>query len=185
MGPMCAGKSTVAQLLAEQLGLPRYEVDEHRWGYYDEIGYDRADAARIAQSEQGMLGLLNYWKPFEAHAVARVLAEHQGCVIDFGAGHTVYEEAALFTQVQSALAPFPNVILLLPSPDLDESVAILNARMTELLQREVGHVDADVLCVNETFVKHPSNHLLAKIVVYTNGQTPEETCAEILERLAR
>ena len=37
--------------------------------------------------------------------------------------------------------------------------------------------------IAEYFVKHPSNHALAKIVVYTHGQTPEETRDEILERV--
>jgi ribosomal-protein-serine acetyltransferase len=35
--------------------------------------------------------------------------------IDFGAGHSVYEDEELFARVQQALAPYPWVILLLPS----------------------------------------------------------------------
>lgn len=184
IGPMSAGKSTVAELLAEKLGLPHYALDDDRWEYYKEIGYDEAEASRIAHSDEGMIGLLRYWKPFEAHAVERVLQDHSGAVIDFGAGHTVHEDAALLARVQRALAPFPNVILLLPSPDLDESVAVLNARFSQLLHDEVGHVDAALLEVNAHFVRHPSNTTLAKIVVYTNGKTPQETCAEILQRIA-
>src|SRR5260221_11704513 len=102
IGPICAGKSTVAKLLAEALHLPHYSVDDDRWTYYKEIGYDEAEASRIAKSEQGMLGLLRYWKPFEAHAVERVLADHSDSVIDFGAGHSVYEDPSLFARVQRA-----------------------------------------------------------------------------------
>lgn len=183
IGPMSAGKSTVASLLAAHLGLPQYDVDEHRWDFYREIGYDSAVAAQIAHSDEGMVGLLRYWKPFEVHAVERVLAEQRGCVIDFGAGHTVHEDPALFARVQRALAPFPHVILLLPSPDLAESVAILNARFGELLLRETGRIDPALLHVNEHFVTHPSNHTLAKHVVYTQGKTPADTCAEIVRAL--
>jgi shikimate kinase len=183
IGPMSAGKSTIAQCLAEKLGIPRYEVDEHRLTYYREIDYDNATAAQIFHSE-GMVGLMRYWKPFEAYAVERVVAEHRGCVIDFGAGHTVHEDEALFERVSRALAPFPNVILLLPSPDLDESVRVVNDRFAALLQREFGTVDPALLQVNEHFVRHPSNHRLAKIVVYTDGKTPDETCAEVLQRIA-
>jgi hypothetical protein len=104
-------------------------------------------------------------------------------VIDFGAGHSVYEDAALFARVESALAPFPYVILLLPSPDLDESVAILNERFAALLEREVGEVDPALLTLNAHFTKHPSNTRLAKLTVYTEGKTPEETCDEILEKM--
>ena len=84
-----------------------------------------------------MVGLLNYWKPFEAQAVEPALTDYQG-VIDFGAGHSVYEDETLLARVQKALAPYPNVILLLPSPDLDESVAIVNARFSEMVKKEVG-----------------------------------------------
>jgi len=183
IGPMCAGKSTIAELLSAKLNLPHYSVDDDRWTYYKEIGYDEALAAQIAKSDQGMVGLLRYWKPFEAHAVERALADHPDSVIDFGAGHSVYEDETLFARVQTVLNPYPNVILLLPSPDLDESAAILNDRFEKLVLKEVGHVDPALFEVNTQFVKHPSNHKLAKIVVYTNGKTPDETCAEILPKL--
>lgn len=184
IGPMCAGKSTVATLLAEKLNLPRYEIDEDRWTYYKEIGYDDAKASDVVKAE-GMSGLLRYWKPFEAHAVERVLADHKDCVMDFGAGHSVYEDDGLFARVQQALAPYPNVILLLPSPDLDESTKILNDRFEKLLQAESIPLDPELLKVNEQFVKHPSNSKLAKITVYTEGKMPEETTAEIIPKLTR
>lgn len=183
IGPMCAGKSTLASLLAQRLGLPRYELDELRWGYYEEAGFDHALAKQINESEAGTLGILRYSKPFEAYAVERVLADYDTGVIDFGAGHSVYEDEQLFGRVEQALAPYPYVVLILPSADLDESAAILNARFKELLLREVGMVDEGFFGVNEHFVKHPSNYRLAKLVVYTNGKTPEETCAEIVQRL--
>ena len=182
IGPMSAGKSTIGKLLAEKLGLPQLAVDENRWEYYEEIGFDKALEAKIA-SEQGMVGLLRYWKPFEAYAVERVLAEHSGCVIDFGAGHSVYEDDALFARVQSALNPYPNVILLLPSANLDESAKILNDRFAQLLEREGVELDSNLFDVNEHFIKHPSNHKLAKMTIYTNGKSPEETCDEILGKL--
>jgi len=183
IGPMCAGKSTIAKKLSEQLGIKRQELDSLRDGYYDEIGYDRELASKIANGEEGMMGLIKYWKPFEAHAVERALSEHTNCVLDFGAGHSVYEEDELFTRVQNALKPFDHVILLLPSSNLDESVKILNERFSELLEREVGKVDPKLLDLNDHFVKHPSNHKLAKITIYTQGKSPDETCAEILKKI--
>jgi hypothetical protein len=104
-------------------------------------------------------------------------------VFDFGASHSVYEKEELFSRVQNALAPFDYVILLLPSPNLDESVKILNARFSKLLEREVGKVDPKLLDLNEHFVKHPSNRQLAKMTIYTEGKFPEETCDEILEKV--
>ncbi|MGH2582124.1 MAG: shikimate kinase [Anaerolineales bacterium] len=182
IGPMCAGKSTVAKLLAESLGIENFAVDDHRWNYYEQTDYDKAKAARIIEAE-GMVALLNYMKPFEAFAVEKIMAEKSNCVIDFGAGHSVHEDETLFKRVRDALSQCQNVVLLLPSADLDESTQILNARFTELLQREVGSVDPNLLDLNEHFVKHPSNHTLAKLVVYTNGKSPDETANEIIGRV--
>lgn len=182
IGPLSTGKSTIASLLAQTLNLPRCELDKVRWNYYREIGYDDAAASDMARSEHGLMRLLHYSKPFEAHTVERVLADHHG-VIDFGASHSVYEDEQLFTRVQKALAPFPYVILLLPSPDLDESVTIVNARFAMKVNKDVSEVGDDVLLLNEQFVKHPSNHLLAKRVIYTKDKTPQETCAEIVANL--
>src|SRR5262249_21129849 len=120
IGPIRAGKSVVAELLAEKLHMPHISLDDERWKYYAEIGYDEAEASRIAKTDDGIIGILEYWKPFEAHSVGRVLADYPNSVIDFGGGHSTYDDPALFARVQSALAPYPNVVLLLPSPDPDE-----------------------------------------------------------------
>jgi hypothetical protein len=171
IGPVGAGKSTIGKLLAEALGLQQLSLDEVRFGYYKEIGYDEEYAKELRQRE-GFLSLYQYWKPFEAYSVERVLAEYHNCVFDFGAGHSVYEDDLLFARVQSLLLPYKHVILLLPSPDLDESVAILHER-----DEWAANMGFDF---HEHFVKHPSNHALAKFVVYTKGKTPEETCSEIV-----
>lgn len=179
IGSICAGKSTVATLLANQLVLPRLELDEHRIPYYEEAGYDRAVAAEIANGPEGVIGWLRYCKPFEAYAVTRVIEDHPNTVIDFGAGHSVYEDADLFARVERALAPVPDVILLLPSPDADESIAVLNERFATLLLREVGRVDPALLDLNAHFVRHPSNARLAKHTLYTAGKSAIDTCTEI------
>jgi shikimate kinase len=181
IGPMMAGKSTVGCLLSERLGLAQRVLDDLRWDYFDEIGYDEEETRRIVAAK-GMTGLLAYWKPFEVHAVERVLAEHSNCVIDFGAGYTVQEDEALFERVEKALAPFEYVFLLRPSADDEESIRVLNERMARLLRDEgqPEEIIPEVLAANETFVRHPANGRLAKWVVYTEGKTAEETCEEIV-----
>lgn len=180
IGPIGAGKSTQAGLLAKKLGLPRCSMDDVRFAYYKEIGYDEAEQKRI-EGESGFLGVYRYWKPFEIHAVERLTAEYQGHVIDFGGGHSVYEDPALLARAEKALAPHRNVVLLLPSPDPDESVRVLKARS----QAHVGWdgINGD-LDFHEHFVKHPSNRALAKQVVYTLGKSADETCDEIIAALA-
>jgi hypothetical protein len=162
----------MGKLLGRTLNLPQCAMDDVRWDYYREIGYDEQKERDIRENE-GVEAVLHYWKPFEAHAVERLLAEHHDCVIDFGAGHTVFDDDILFARVETALKPFPNVVLLLPSPDLDESVRVLTKRRPDLPPG-----------VNEHFVRHHCNYDLAKIVVYTEGQKPKETRDCILKAIA-
>ncbi len=183
IGPLCAGKSTTARLLAKRTGLEHIELDKLRWDYYREIGYDEEMAALLKSSQPGLLERSAYWKPFEAYAVERVVQDHQNCILDFGAGNAVFEDETLLARVQQALASIEHVILLLPSPDLDEATAVVNARLTQLLQDVAGTVNPEVLLLNEHFVKHPSSRRLAKMIVYTGDKTPEEVCDEIVKRI--
>lgn len=172
IGPIGAGKSTIGSLLANKLGFSQCSMDDQRWNYYHEIGYDE-ELAKHKRETEGFWGIYQYWKPFEAYAVERLLSEYQHCVFDFGAGHSVYEDADLLQRVQQALSLYPNVILLLPSSDLDDSVQILNKRNE--------YVPDDKPNINEHFVRHKSNYKLAKFTVYTKDKTPQETCNDILQ----
>lgn len=58
IGPKGAGKTTIGKLLAGRLGLPQCSMDDLRFNYYKEIGYDEDLAARI-RKEQGFVEL--YW----------------------------------------------------------------------------------------------------------------------------
>ena len=182
IGPLGAGKTTVGHLLAEKLGLPLCSVDDVRSAYYQKVGYDETLASQIAASGQVIQGVLSYSKPFEAQLIEQVLADHHG-VIDFGASNSVYDDKDLFTRVENALAPYPNVILLLPSPDLDESVEILKNRLTRMLTEAGKEFTDELFELNKYFVKHPSNYQLAKLVIYTKDKTPDKICAELVEKL--
>jgi hypothetical protein len=123
----------------------------------------------------GSPALVAYWKPFEAHAVERLLSDHRDFVIDFGAGHTVHEDKALFERVRAALQPFQNVVLLMPDPDVETSLEIMEGFDSILIRdREI----------NRHFLTHPSNKILAKHAIYWRGLSPEETCNVVLRQLA-
>jgi shikimate kinase len=182
IGPLGAGKTTVGRLLAEKLGLPFCSVDDVRWAYYQEVGYDKTVADQMAASSHGIQDVLRYSKPFEARMVERVLADHHG-VIDFGASNSIYDDKDLLSRVETALAPYPNVILLLPSPDLDESVEILKNRLTRMLAKAGKAFTNELFELNEYFVKHSSNYQMAKLVIYTRDKTPEIICDELMQKL--
>lgn len=172
IGPIGSGKTTIAELLYTRTFLPHRSMDLLRWKYYDEIGYDWGKA-KESHLKGGFWGLYRYWKPFEAHAVKRLLEDFRECTFDFGGSQSVYEDDELFEQVRQILEPYPFVVLLLPSPDMDESIRILDTRNT--------YASDDQREVNEHFIRHHSNYNLAKHIVYTKNKTPEETCDEILQ----
>ncbi|MEO7716578.1 MAG: shikimate kinase [Capsulimonas sp.] len=173
IGPMSAGKSTQARLLARALNRTRIGLDEIRWNYYKEIGWT-IEAQREAAKAEGMAGVLRYWKPFEAHAVERVLADYPNAVIDFGAGHSVYDNADLLARVQTALAPIPNVVLLRPSDDHNESLQILEAR---------DSIQVDGMDGNLFFLKSPEAP--ATHIIVTEGRTPAQTCDDIIAMITQ
>ncbi|HEX9117359.1 MAG TPA: shikimate kinase [Anaerolineae bacterium] len=172
IGPVRAGKSTVGRLLAQRLGVPRVSFDAERWRYYAEIGYDEA-LAREIRLRGGFLALVLYWNLFDAHAAERLLAEHRGCVVDFGAA--IYWSSEALGRARRALQPYRNVVLLMPSPDLDEAVAILAGRDVD----PPSDLNFDF---NAFFLRHPTYAALARLTVFTKGKTPEETRDEILAR---
>jgi hypothetical protein len=174
IGPVRTGKSTLADLLSTRLGMNRVSLDDVRWDYYREIGYSD-DLAQYIRQTGGFVALVFYWKQFDVYAVERVLNDHPHDIIDFGAGHSVYDSKELFSRAQTTLAPYPNVVLILPSPNRNESIEILNERTKDLTGAYGQGFNW-----NEYFVQHHSNYDLAKFTVYTRGKTPDETCEEII-----
>lgn len=177
IGPTRTGKSTIGKLLSEKLGHPQVSLDNLRREYYREIGYDET-LAKTFRQQGGFLALVLYWNLFDAYAIERLLADHHHCVFDFGAGSCVSESQESFVRVQLALAPYPNILLILPSPDLEESLQILRDRDT--------HPPTDLnFDFNRHFLEHDAYYTLAKHIVYTKGKLPEETCDEILSLVIR
>lgn len=174
IGPIGSGKTTIDTLLSKKLNMPQCSMDEHRWEYYEEIGYDHKVAERLDQAE-GFNGVYRYWKEFEIHAVERLLLAHKNSVIDFGAGHSVYENESYLERAKKALKPFNNVVLLLPSPDAGHALEVLSARNNFRSKDEIN--------LNKHFIEHRSNFELAKYVVYTNAVKPEDSALQIIRKI--
>jgi hypothetical protein len=171
IGPPRAGKSTVGKLLAAQLKLPFLDLARAAKDYYAELVYDESILEQ-AWDDGDFASFLHYQVPFTVHAIERTLQEHHG-IVELGALQVAIDDA-LLDRVRQALQPCQQVVLLLPSPDSHESARILEER---------GRVLYDGMEINEHFVRHHSNHDLAKLRVYTKGQTPQETCEAIVQLL--
>ncbi len=175
VGPMGAGKSTVAALLAAELARPVCNVDALREKYYPMQGLTLADVKSI-EREHGFRALYERMKPFEIHMVEQVLVDYAGSVFDFGAGNSVYTDPDHVGRIQRLLDHLPNVFLLLPCADLTDAMLSLNRTSGD-------HLDLERLELNRHFLTSPSNSLLAKHTLYTHNSSPNETCVKILSRL--
>ena len=179
IGPVGAGKSTIAQLLSKVLKIPNVDLDLIAEKYYHENGFGSDEFSKV-NHEFDFLTAYRQWWPSLAYAVERVVDEHQNCVISLGAGHSHYEDKNLFNRVQKAIMPFTNVVLLLPSPNLDLSVQILRER--SLSQRGI-HWKPSGYDFFEHWIKDECNHELSTLTVFTEGKSPKQTCDEIMQRV--
>lgn len=119
--------------------------------------------------------MVAYWCLFNSHAIERALADHTDCIFDLGGGPIVFENDLQRDQIKRALAPFANVARLLPSPDPEKSIQILQQRGSHLIG-----VNGQGFNWSAFFVNHQHNQALAKYTVYTEGKTPAASCAEII-----
>jgi hypothetical protein len=143
LGPHRAGKSTVGRLLAERLGVPLVQLGSISPRHYTEIGYD--EAAMRSSWENGWDGFYRYMQPFEAYAIERALPELGDCILELDSRQAAFNDPDLLARVQRALEPYPNVVLLLPSPDLEEAVRLIEQRQQVVVNgREI----------NEHFVRY-------------------------------
>lgn len=183
IGPAKTGKTTLSKLLGEALARPVIDLDVVRWDYYTQIGYDAARAKDIVQ-HGGVKALDAYWKPFNIYAVEGVLRDYpSGHVIAFGWPHSIYDDEAQFQRAKAALALFQHVVLLMPSPDMNESYRLFRQRYQKSAP-DFTEAELDGwLAETHDFISHPANLRLATLTVYTAGKLPEESCQEIVRLL--
>jgi shikimate kinase len=177
IGPVRAGKTTLADQVASDLGWPRRSLDELRWDYYREAGFDSAYSRSLEQAGRWNDRRL-YWSKHDPHAIRRILEEYgRGHVIDFGGSHSLHEEEAQLEAVRRIMAPHPHVVLVLPCADREEALRVLNER------RGQPHLLYG-FDLNALMLRHPSNYALAKWTIYNHGKTVEATSRELIEMLS-
>ena len=159
IGPSGAGKSTIAEELHKMTNIPRICLD------------------RIANKVR-KTGFINRFKSadeFNCFMISEVLKEVKDNnlygIVDFGAGHSVYNDKEIFDKVKSMLEPFENVVLLLPDRDEERSLNIMKTRSTGDTRD------------NRKFLESPCNKELATIIVYGNDRQPSKIAEEIISRI--
>jgi len=172
IGPIRTGKSSIAKQLSADTGLSRKSLDDLRWKYYDEIGFDHAHAKLLEDTGRSN-ERRHYWSKHDPYAIRRFLQEFgRDHVLDFGGSHSLHEDESQLEQVKSILSEYYNVVLVLPAPDIEESLRILNARRGE------PHMSYG-FDLNRLMLEHKSNYELAKHIIYTKDKSVKESSAEL------
>lgn len=173
LGPIAAGKTTVGRLLAARLGCEFHSLDAHELRYSEAAGFDLAEARRRFAAG-GYHAEYAYRRAFFARGVLAFLAEFQEGILELGGGHPVVPDPGEQARIADALRPLPNVVLLMPREDLEESLEILRGR----LGPEAARVDPNRIFMGDGVLEG-----LARHTVLTDGRTPEEVCEAVLARI--
>ncbi|GGO75629.1 shikimate kinase [Nocardioides deserti] len=160
VGPMGAGKTTVAALLAEAWGVAARDTDQDV-----EAAEGRSVSDIFVDSGEA------HFRRLEAAAVATALAEHDG-VLALGGG------AVLDPATRERLVGHTVVFLRVGLADAVKRVGLGTSR--PLL---VGGVRSRVKALLDE--RAPVYESVATLVVDTDGRTPQQVADEILEALPR
>ena len=164
IGPMGTGKTTVSKKLSEVTGYPLVSLDnrEQLSQYY-----------RQAKN-------FNHFKEFEFYLTSSVLTTlNEPSIIDFGAGHSIYENEIMFYEMKKLIQRFKNIELLLSSQNLEEAKIILNER----IKKRRNKIEQRVLENNKHFIESPCNYELASDTCYTYDKTPDEIAMDIFVQI--
>lgn len=159
IGPSGAGKSKTAEELCKITNMKRLCLDTI------------ANRAR----DTGFKKKFRNVDEFNYYMISEVLRkakdENLYGIVDFGGGHSVYDDIEIFERVKQLLKPFKNIILLLPDEDSEKSLSIMERRSTGDTRE------------NRKFIESSCNTELATMTIYGNNRQPSEIAEEIISNI--
>jgi shikimate kinase len=170
LGPVAVGKTTTARLISEKINKPVVSLDDLRFGYYKEIGYNH-DHMKEIHEKAGIMAVFQYGKIFDAYSIERMLEDHRDCIFDFGGANIVSGYDFDLHRIKKALQPYENIVFLVPCQDNEETLQFIYHR------RDIKPADTELI---EYLVYHHSNYEVANHIVFVKDKTPEEVCDEVL-----
>ena len=170
LGPVAVGKTTTARLISKKINKPVVSLDDHRFDYYKEIGYDHNHMKELHE-KAGIMAVFQYGKIFDDHSIERILEDHRNCIFDFGGGNIISGYSFDLNRIKKTLEPYKNIVYLVPGRDNEETLKFIYKR------RDIKASDRDLI---EYLVYHHSNNEVAKHTVFVKDKTPEEVRDEVL-----
>ncbi|HWU20742.1 MAG TPA: shikimate kinase [Nocardioides sp.] len=161
VGPMGAGKTTVARLLGRRWDLPVRDTDD------DVVAATGREIQDIFVTDGEAA-----FRALERDAVATALAEHEG-VLSLGGG------AVLDPATRTALEGHAVVFLKVGLADAVRRIGLGESR--PVLNQAVGGVRTRIKSLLDE--RTPIYEAVATITVDTDGRSPEAVADEIVERL--
>ena len=179
IGPMAAGKTTLARALSVRLGLPYAPLD---WVAFSPMVLDGFDV-RVYEEAETWADKHALRLPHLLPAVRAVLRDFGEYILDFGAGHAHFDEEEEREELAALLAPLPNVIRVLPAADPDAAVRICVERDQERWRRAGYDWDASRAEWHDRYVRSACFRQVAKRTVITGGRSVADCVEEIVAGL--
>ncbi len=173
LGPPAVGKTTTAKLLSEKLDKPLVSIDDYRFDYYREIGYDDQHM-KLLLEKAGIMAIYQYGKIFDAYSIERLLSDHRDCIFDFGGGTNASGIKFEADRIKNALKPYKNIFLLFPCADKKEALKFIFERRNFSQNQKI---------LMEHLVFDESIFSLAKHTIFVKGKSPEDIYNEILPEI--
>lgn len=182
IGPVSAGKSSIAESLSQKLHVPETPLDYIAGYYYVRQGVDLIALAKIL-NEKTVIEYVDFMREYELNAALAVCEDFSQSIISFGAGHAYYTKQDQIDRLLSLKGKTPNIFLILPSEDNNESEKILADRIDNNRKNVPEEKRSARNKMNHLFIESTSMKQLTHHVVYMNGRSIEEASQEIITLL--